>query len=489
MGSGEHLLLTFMSIDREHDVLGFDVPVLAAEFVHAVCKACERLLADLLSLDDHYAADPFVRHFSGQLAALARRRKVTLSRSSTGHDGEMAGATSRIGDGRELTFSYEMSLTPGFVGYHGEPTFDWHALLLPGQILAETDGHHIALGGRFPIFTVVSILRRVREVLNHTEAGRARFACRGRLPGLMLHVDCNDGLTRLEIGPEPALVVDTTLDAAIDVLLSLSRLIIDDIHRQNSDIKLNVRFDDIDNDVRELQAWFEDVRRENKYFERPEAYVHSHAGLRPHEVDPQEPSFGWPLKDVRAVYPSRKWVWAQSSIHFSAVNVVDDMVLVPSLHGLVALDASTGREIWAIEQLDNTKLASFTVAGPYVVLANERGQRALVDRVTGRMSTSSAASSPILISAAHFATQDLVVVADYRSNLMGIRPDGETAWTYERGQGTAVGAAFPGPVVSTLSQPGVLSAFDPLKGDVLWRVRLGAAGHMGPFEHEGRLTP
>lgn len=487
IADGEQIQLTLMSIDRERDVLAFDVAVQATEFIHAACRAGERLLVDLLSLDDLYAADPFVRHFSAALASLARRRKISLPMIRRTEDIEIAGATSRTDASVDLTLSYEVSLTAGFMNYTGAPVFDWHALLLPGQLLVESQGRHTTLGGRFPVLTLHSILRRVREVLNHEEAGRAVFSCKGRLPGIFLDIEVDHGVATVNLGAEPPLQVKTHVRHIVDLLLSLARLILDDVHRQNGAIIRNHRFDELDAQTRELQAWYEDTHAENKYFERPEQYLDSHAGLRPTPSHRESPTFQWPLKDVRAVYPSLKWEWSNDTLYFSAVTVVDEHVLVPAVDGLHCLRIEDGTQAWFVSEFDGIKLASFAVAGPYVVVANERGNSALLSCDTGALVTQNETGSPMLTGAAHYPDHGLVVVADYRGNLSGIRLDGSTGWQRVKGQGTLVGAAFAGPLVATLSHPGVLSGYDPLTGESLWRVRLGAAGQVGPLAHEGRI--
>jgi len=487
VADGPQLQLTLMSIDRERDVLAFDVAVGAADFAHAVSKAGERLLADLLGLDDNYASDPFVRTFSASLASLARRRNIVFGRQAQTTRLEVAGASSLQDGQTDLTLHYQLNLTAGFNSFRGEPTFDWHSLLLPGQISVENQGGSVSVGGRFPVLTLVTLLRRVREVLNHEEAGRKTFSCHSRLPGLLFDIEAAEDMADVELGTEATLHFRTHIHSLVDVVLSLARLVLDDLQRQNPEIRKNIRFADIDAEARELQVWLADSRKENQYFERPEAFLSSHASVHPEVLEEEPPTFHWPLRDVRAVYPSQRWVWSKPGVHFSAISQADERLIVPAVDGLYALDEQKGEAIWSLHHLANTRLATYAVAGPYLAIANERGQRALVEITSGRVIGRAEGGSPILVAAAHYIENDLIVVVDYRGDAMGLNHEGQPAWATTSGQGTSTGVVFAGPLVSTLSSPGVLAAFDPLTGATLWNVRLGASGHSGPFSHEGRL--
>ncbi len=487
VADGSQLQLTLMSVDREHDVLAFDVAVAVADFVHAVSKAGERLLTDLLGLDDNYESDPFIRTFGASLASLARRRNVVFGRQNALAPVELAGVSSLQDEATDLALHFEFVLTSGFQNFRGDPTFDWHSLLLPGQILVESKGQSAAVGGRFPVLTIVTLLRRVREVLNHAEAGRTSFSCHGRLPGLLFDIDADDGLAQVELGNELPLSFQVHVQSLVDLVLSLARLVLDDLQRQNPEINKNVRFSDIAAETRELQVWLSDSRRENQYFERPEAFLTSHADVRPEVPVEEAPTFQWPLRDVRAVYPSQSWAWLGSGIHFSAISQTDDRLIVPTVDGLYAIDDQTGEAVWTIDNLAGTKLATYAIAGPYLAIANERGQRALVDVASGNLTGCVDGGSPILVNAAHYIDDQLVVIVDYRGDAMGLDHAGQASWVTTSGHGTLVGAVFAGPLVSTLSSPGVLGAFDPLTGATLWSIRLGASGHSGPFSHEGRF--
>lgn len=487
VAQGEQLWLTLMSVDRSREVLAFDVAVPATDFVHAVCRAGEHMLADLFALDGLYAADPFARSFGAALAGLARRRKIVLGRGRESSPREIAGVTSQAGSD-DFSLSYELTLTPAFLDYAGEPTFDWHSLLLPGQLVAESRGRQAALGGQFPILTMGALLRRVREMLGHEDAGRSSYACTGRLQGVVFEVEVVGGTAQAVMGQNHDITAELAVHGMLDGVLSLCRLVVDDLHRNNPAVAQNARFEDLTAELAELEAWFADTRRENEYLERPEAFLQTHAGLRPHEEEPVEATFGWPMRDVRAVYPSRRWTMSQPQIHFSGITAVDGIVLVPTGSDLRLLDAETGAVAWSRDAVQGVKLASYAYAGPWVVVANERGARAVLETTSGSLVCEREGGSPLLIGAAAYPSEGLVVVADYRGNLAGLSVDGAgPGWSSKTGQGALVDVVFAGPVVATLSAPGVVQAFEPTQGAQLWKVRLGGQPEAGPFSHEGRL--
>lgn len=484
---GDLLKVSLLSVDQHREVIAYDVGVSATEFAHAVARAGEGLLADLIELDDHYASDPFVRTFGAAIARILRMRRIMLGRDREFPPLELAASTSIATARGDLTLSYDVGVTSAFQAYDAEPAFDWHALLLPGSVHVEANGHLVGISGRFPVLALPTLLQRVRELLNVEEAARAHYVTRSAHAVFALECEVAHGQVTLRFGMTHGIVIDVGLHQAIDVLLSFARLLLDDLARLNPAISRNARFEDLSTELLELERWFQDLRLENQYLDRPEAFIASHAEIRPDEAPDAPATFGWPLRDVRAVYPKRRWAIAQNGIHFAGVTLSDALLFVPSVDGLAAYHADSGASAWTTVACGGAPLSSYAVAGEYLVVANERGHRSVLRAADAAEVGHFPGTSPLLVRAASYPTEQIVVAADYRGTLCGYDLEAGTVWETRTGQGVLTDAVFSGPLIALFSAPGILQAFEPTRGEALWKVRTGGPPEAGPFAHEGRL--
>ncbi len=486
---GEDLLLSLYSVDRAREVLAHNIPVNAQEFAEVVAQAAESLLTEVLKIHERFSTDPFVRTFSADLSRLRKLppfefkplRHLALTNSSYGVTSSSAG----------LTLSYEITELSDLARYAGEHVFDQHALLIEGTVQAELAGGQVTLNEHYPVLVTHAILRRCRELLNLIEGGRAGYTCKSQLHHLIFDVKSEGGSWTVRLGRRGN-VHELKLQPAqcLDAFLTLCELILAEIRRIAPSIAVNQRFSDLQQDARDLRAWFEDLSQTNKYLERPEEFLEEHAGMQPSpDESGQSLTFSWPFESVRALYPTTKWKFEISRVHFAAVTKTATRLLIPTSEVLVGLDIESGEECWRARQRAGIPLSSYAVSGDLLLLANEAGDvwlsRAEDGQDIGRLQD---CHSSLLLDVAHYQKNDVGVVADFHGQLAGFdASSGEGLWEHTTGHGYLTGVVFDGPLICALSSPGVIQALAPLTGELLWKVKLGGVADAGPFVHQGRV--
>lgn len=489
----EHVLVSLYSVDRRQRVVAHDVRVDAASLIASVARAAEELLADLFSISESFASDPFVRRFSSVLGKLRRvhslRFPVEESDAAPGRT-----LTSMTTSGRGVAISYTLDARyHALQSYGGEQAFDQHALLARGTVTFEADRQQLVVCDRYPVLAVREILTRARELLSYMESSTTRFECNSELHQLRLDIVSKGTDWRVAVAPKPAdgqpeLSYVGRPNAVLDGLLTIAEMVIGDLEAENEHLELNQRFVDLRDEIRELRSWHADFADTNHYLEHPEQFLVEHGDLKPLSTPHEEPSFAWPLGDVRALYPGRKWTFTAQKINFGAISTTPDRLLVPTGEELVSLESRSGAVAWRRERIGGGKLSSYAIAGDRVVAADEQRVVRLLDLDTGEVvGKESAELGSLVVGAIAYDEGDLIVVADFHGGLLGIGRDGRTRWRHDASHGLTTGLEGAGPVVCLLSSPGFALGLNPVDGDVLWKVRLGGLSDAGPFAHQGRI--
>ncbi|MFU8804318.1 MAG: PQQ-binding-like beta-propeller repeat protein, partial [Bradymonadaceae bacterium] len=492
---GRHLLVSVYTIDRRHRVVADNVPIRADQFIEAVTSAAEAMLTDLFRISERFSADAFVRKLSSQLAQLKRGRHTPFSTFSplrAKMHGERIASTSSS-SGLTMSYSFDGDYTP-LSSYCGELVFDMHALLFGGGVEVEFEGKSVLLDKSYPFLTVVGLMGRVRELFNWLESGDSSFKCDDPLPHGQIEVDGNGNEWRLIARGQEEGTVECVLNPTecLDTLLTVGELFVKDILSLNPHMELNQRFVDLDDEVRSLRSWYEDTCGKNLYLDRPEDYLRRQGHLEPEIVPaPGAPSFSWPFRSVRALFPTHRWQFEGHQIRFENMIATVGRLIVPAEDRLVCLEQETGVVLWEHHfEGDSDQQARFAVAGGLVIIART-GRGLWIRRLDSGEEIAENASMARwtgLLEAAHFPTERVVAVADLSGCIVGLSTDtGEILWEYSSGVGRLAGVAFSGPLISAQSSEGFISTLNPLSGEILWKVRLGGTGDVAPHFHQGRL--
>ncbi len=495
--SGEELLVSLYSVDRHHRVVADNLRICARTFVEAVTDAAETMLGDLFRISERFSSDGLVRRFSSQLARL-RGHRGALFAAPTGKDTckhkERAAGTSNASG---LTLSYKFDGGERYLQeYCGEHAFDLHALLFAGRIEAEADGKTVTLAAQYPYLCMLALLERARELLNYREIREDVFDCVEAMPYGYFDVYGRGNSWSVHIEGEGhgegALNYDVRPDECIDSLLTLGELFVKDLLSVNPHLELNQRFVDLDEEVRGLRSWQQDMLGKNQYLEKPEEYLRTLGHLEPVARGPVEQAhFPWPLEQTRALFPQVDWQYEAAQIVFEDVLAVEDRLLVPEREGLTCVERSSGHTRWHhawSEVLDNS--VRFALAGEIAVLAENRHGLGLLDSHSGQQIAFNAQQKRWagLLGAEHFAQEELLVLADLSGRVAGISSqDAEVRWEQTVGMGRYCGFAVSGPLVSVLSTEGAITTLNPLNGEVLWKVRSGGLPDVPLQFHQGRL--
>ena len=497
--SGPEFLLSLYSLDHARRVVAHDARVDAHAFVRTVANAAETLLTDLLAIWDGFASDPFIRRFSAHLAQLRRTKSFEFAPSPprTESLGIQSGSTS-TGSGLTLTYGLDAD-DAGLLGYDGEHVFDLHALLFDGRIEVEDRDRVVTISERYPFLTLQSLVRRIRELLSLLEASADSVDCRDAMAHLRFDVTGTPTRWEVVIGPpqsdrpggggDEVEAVRTSVApvSCLDTMLTMAEMILADVVAANPRLELNQRYVDVQEEVAELRHWLGDISDTNVYMDRPEEFLRAHADVRPVDDVAPQVGFAWPLRDVRALYPRHRWQFQAPQIHFSSVSIARGRLLVPTMDDLHCLEVDTGRRAWS-RGADRARLSSYAQAGERIVVADEREGVDLVDLDSGERIGSADAVASLLLGAAHYPDDELVVVADFHGRVAALDDrDGSVRWRHEASHGYLSGAAWEGPLFCTLSSPGFLQAFNPRSGESLWKVRLGGVAASGPHFHQGRI--
>jgi outer membrane protein assembly factor BamB len=123
-----------------------------------------------------------------------------------------------------------------------------------------------------------------------------------------------------------------------------------------------------------------------------------------------------------------------------------------------------------------------------VLVAHAGGEVSVLDAERGTEHSTVDGVGAFLLDAAYYSRSDLIVAADFHGRMTGFRRgSGNVAWRHREEETYFAGALFEGPIACALSVKGYLSAFNPLDGESLWRVRIGGTPDGGPKFHRGRI--
>lgn len=488
--AGPAVLVSLYSVDRRQRVVAHDVEVDAAAFIASAVRAAEELLADLFAISESFATDPFVRRFSNVLGKLRRVHAVRFPEPAVSMPEQLVMSSTTSGDG--VTMSYTLDVAYGALkAYGGEQAFDQHALLVPGSLRFETATDDVVVCEGYPVLAVRAILDRVRELLTFLESSTSRFICDSELHQLRLDVDAAGTAWRVHVGPDrraDAVTFTTRPNTLLDGLLTVAEMIVTHLAGANEHLQLNQRFMDLREEIRELRSWHADFADANHYLEHPEQFLVEHGDLRPVEAVTEQPSFPWPLGDVRALYPMRAWEFRAAKINFSFIASTDDVLFIPTQDELVTVERASGEVRWRRSSAGTDALTSYALAGDVVVAADDAKQLHLIDLDTGEKRTSTSPQlGSLIVSAAAYQDGEIVVVGDFHGGLIGLDPTGSELWRFETNHGLLSGMGCAGPVVCVMSSPGFVHGVNPANGKLLWKVRLGGLADAGPFFHQGRV--
>lgn len=484
--NGRAVEITIYSLDDDARIVAHNERVDAMQLVRTVGDAAQQLVTDLFAISDAFGSDPFVRRFSSHVGRMKRLNGIRFDEQDDAVERGRAGSTSAASG---LTLSYDVDVgSPAFQNYDGEQPYDLHALLVSGNVRCEWRGHEVPICDDFPFLALQGLVGRTRELFNAIESDRNRFRCDDRLPrGTWDVVGESERWTIVAGLDESLLEFELPQGEVLEALVSFAEMLLSDIEDSNPTIQLNQRFFEVAEDVSSLRVWLGDFGGSNTYMEAPEEYLRENGNVRPAEETSPTADFPWPFESVRKLRPSSTWRFEDEQIHFGSITATRDHLLVPTSRALTVLDVSSGDPVWKTETLEE-RPSSYAICGPDVVISHPDRHVEIRDIATGSVACEVDDVGTFLLDAAFYPGNDLAVVAEFHGTLSGIRrKTGEVAWRRDEDDSFLSGAHFEGPLVCTLSVSGYLTAFNPLDGKTLWRVKIGGAPEGGPRWHRGRI--
>ncbi|MFP4600337.1 MAG: PQQ-binding-like beta-propeller repeat protein, partial [Persicimonas sp.] len=496
---GRQFLISLYSIDRHHRVIAHDIPIAVDKFVEALSDAAESLLTDLYRISEGFSADTFVRLFSSRLGRIQDYKRPTIDNEESEAPqeyGERRGGTSSP-NGLTLSYSFDADHR-ALRDYCGEHDFDLHALLFPGEIVAEYDGRTIEMTRGYPLLTVHGLLKRTRQLLNLLEASEeSSFQCDEKMRHARFDVSAEGPRWRMTMGtavqPGESIELSSHPRRVLDIILSVCEMLLADVLSVNAHLELNHRISDLEAEVRELRGWFEDISGSNSYHDEPESFIAELGHVTPEPTpQPREPRFPWPLSSVHALFPRPTWQFAAERIELDSIVTTADGLLVPTSEAMYYIDADSGKVRWKHGAELNMARVSHAVAGERLLVAEDAGGVELIDLHTGN-SVLQNRSIPVsswkrLIGAAAYPAESRLVACDLHGRILGLSSTtGELDWTFSSGHGRFAGVTYQGPLIMALTGEGFLYSINPIDGQTLWKVRLGGLSANGPQFHQGRL--
>lgn len=498
---GHQLLVSLYGINRHHRVLAHDIAIGIDTFVAALSKAAETLLSDLYRISESFSTDTFVRAFSARLGRIQNYKRRNFQHSPANSDAAMGMHQGGTSNPSGWTFSYRFDADyRGLRGYCGEHDFDLHALLSPGEIVAEINGEVVSLtpgNPGYPLLSAHSLLKRCREVLNRLEASQEdAFECAEPIGHLNLAIFADGSDWTLEMGVEspdhPEITVRSTPREALDMMLAVTELILADTLAINPLMELNHRWSDLDQEARELRAWFEELSGSNSYHDEPERFIETLGHLLPRTAPAEPPpAFPWAIRQVHALFPQPAWQFGAPRIEFCQISASRDTLVVPTSDGLFALGMADGQPQWKRDDLDMGRLSHRVLDDRVLLVEDGRGVES-VDLKSGESIFENTADGlknwRRLLGAASYAAENRLVACDAQGRVMGLASDtGELQWSFSSGHGRFVGVDFWGPLVTAVTGEGFLFCVNPIDGKLLWKIRLGGLADAAPQAHQGRL--
>lgn len=513
---GHQFLVSLYGIDRHHRVLAHDISVGVDAFVEALSGAAESLLSELYRISESFSTDTFVRAFSARLGRIQDYKRREFLHADKAHDETMGVHRGGTSTASGWTFSYRFDADYGGLRrYCGEHDFDLHALLCPGEVVAEIDGQQVFLtpgrtaledapttGARtpaegYPLLSTHALLKRCREVLNRLEASREdAFECSEPIGHLSLSIIADGPKWTVNLGGETSeqaeLNVESTPREALDLMLSVTELILADVLAINPMMELNHRWSDLDREARELRAWFEELSGSNSYHDEPERFIQTLGHMLPVSVPSGPPAtFPWPIDDVHALFPRPAWQFGDPRIEFSQISASPDTLIVPTSNTLYSLDADTGKSRWVRADRQMSRLSHRVLGDRLLLVEDERGVESL-DLKSGERIFENSSDALLnwkrLLGAASYTAENRLVTCDARGRVLGLASDtGAVQWSFNSGHGRFVGVSFWGPLVTALTGEGFLFCINPIDGELLWKIRLGGLAESATRAHQGRL--
>lgn len=491
------IYLSLYSIDRRKQVVARDLAVEARSFSDAFCGAAEELLTALFRVSEHFSQDPKIRQISQSLARLRRARNLRFPTRQAPHRPGLHAQITSTSSWGGLTLGYELdSADLALQRYQGEHVFDLHALLFSGQVSAEFGPHHLCFARTYPFLTISSLMDRARQLLNQLESKKdPTFRLTEPVSQVDLEVYGEGSRWRLrarDVDSDNWYEWVTTPADCLDALVSLGEYFVRDLRSANAHLELNQRFLNLELEVEQLRMWHHDLCGDNLYHDRPEDYLRRHGHLEPQPyLQGASPDFSWPLSQVRALFPRRRWSVRAQGIDFSSLRLTGSGLALPTQNGVQYLDVRSGARRWEFSFARPLRSDGLMrLAGPFMVLNGDDQALHVVDLKTGQ----SVATRPTktawsgLSDAAYFATEELLVVASETGDFLGFDPStGDLRWEYRADHSRYFDVIFDGPLICAQSLNGQLLALNPQTGAPLWKIRLGTTPEQALSLHQGRL--
>ncbi len=492
VADGPHLLISLYSIDRRRLVIARDLPADLRAFADALLEATQQLLTSLFRISDHFSTAPRIRQMSQALATLKKSLPLSLPPrpSPPTSNGNVQAQTSGAG----LTLRYDFDGDdPNLHQYNGHLLFDLHSLLVGGHLSVEIGDHRFDLSPPYPFLVMQALLDRTRQLLHQLETNaHSPFTLSDDIDPLPLTIEGQGSRWKL-IFQTPQGPLESTHPPAttLDLFLSIVELFVQDLLRLNADIELNQRFDDLSKELEKLRRWHRDLCGTNNYLDDPQRYLEELGHLQPGPPAPApDPSFPWPLRSVHTLFPRRQWSFQSPDIDFSSLAIDDEGLLISTPEALHHLDLQRGTPRWSVARSQDLSHPGLISDHRLALTAGHHDQLWLIDISSGTRITSIDADGDwtALCDGAFYHDEDLGIAArrDGRIIAFGLS-DGRLRWSFQMGPSGLHGLQVDGPLIIAQSREGVLSALNPLSGEVLWKVRIGGSPHLPPRIHQGRL--
>ncbi len=498
--AGDCVEVSLYSVGPRRHVVAHQVET-APETLHdAVTSTASAMLDDLYGISSQFTSDAFVREFSERLDRLSSAPAHTLAGTGEPVDPEVEGGLRRGSTssqrGLSIAYAYDADYIP-LRHYGGEHPFDLHALLAPGHVEVEWAGESVELSETFPVLTCWRLLSHARELLEYLETDGDHLQP-GR-PGRYSAIDIEADGRRCRItvaardaeGRDDALEATLPVNEAVDTMISVARLFLDDLSEWNPRLELNHRLDQLRREADELGSWLAEISEENTYLDDPERHIDEQGDIQPAPPPlPPEAGFPFPFHDTYRIFGRPRWTLFRPRISAEEIEAGSEGLTILGDGAIESFDWETGQRQWRVAPEDSTFISFALHASGWAALDTEgtlsTGQHGDIGRRYARLFDGNEGSNRLL-SASHFPAADRLVVCTREGHAAGVGLQEDARWTFDAAHGEFAGAVWSGGLTAMLSEEGFFYAVSPADGELLWKVRLGGLVDRSPHLHQGRI--
>jgi hypothetical protein len=500
--AGECVQVSLYSVGPRRHVVAHQVET-APETLHdAVTSTAAAMLDDLYGISSQFTSDAFVREFSDRLDRLTEAAPASLAELRGAETAERQGGWRRGSTssqrGLSVAYAYDADYAP-LRDYAGEHPFDLHALLAPGHVDIEWAGTPVTLAEGFPVLTCWRLLGHARELLEYLETDGTQLQPTRQGRYSAVDVEADGRLCRFSVaasepdGSDDGETLEATLpvNEAIDTLVSVGQLFLDDLLEWNPRLELNHRLEQLRREAEELGNWLAEIAEENTYLDDPERHIDAHADIQPvAPSDPPPAGFPHRFQETYRIFGRPRWTVYRPHLPPDEVAPSADGLLTLTAGSVECLDWHTGERLWNVTPGD-ADIVSFEVHAEGWAALEADGSLALgtgeaVRRRYPRLFAGTDESDRLL-GAAYFPRADRLVACTQHGHAVGVALESDDCWTFDAAHGAFTGAVWSGGLVAMLSEEGFFYAVSPADGDLLWKVRLGGLVDRPPRLHQGRI--